>query len=215
MADNRSGTDNLWEAMTTQRAIRYWKADPVPQELLARLIEMATRAPSGSNQQPWRFLIVQDPARRKAIADAIRQKYELDEGFRNYFERGAASEDRSQRLMLRGARDLVLDLDKAPVMIIPVMYTGGPASTGILAGSSIFTAVQNLLLAARGLGLGSVMTTFQRLAEPEIRELLEIPENAVPVALLPLGYPDANFGPVKRRPAQEVTYWETWGETRE
>ncbi len=212
MTLGEQATTDLFEAMSTQRAVRYWKPDAVPAELLWKLSEMATRAPSGSNQQPWRFIFVTDPAKVKAIADAVAAKYEANEGLKTYFQRGATSEDKGTRLMLTGANNLVQDLAKAPVMVIPVMYRdGAPAATSLTAGSSIYTAVQNLLLAARGLGLGSVMTTFQTMVEQELREILGMPENAVAVAMLPLGYPDVKFGPVKRKPLEEVTYFNSWG----
>lgn len=212
MTLGEQANSDLFEAMSTQRAIRYWKPDPVPTELLWKLSEMATRAPSGSNQQPWRFIFVTDPAKVKAIADAVAAKYQENDGLRNYFQRGATSEDRGTRLMLTGANTLVQDLAKAPVMVIPVMYReGAPAATSLTAGSSIYTAVQNLLLAARGLGLGSVMTTFQTMVEQELRDILGLPENAVAVAMLPLGYPAVKFGPVKRKPVEEVTYFNSWG----
>ena len=80
----------------------------------------------------------------------------------------------------------------------------------VLSGSSIYPAVQNLLLAARALGLGTVLTTFSQRIEPTLRELLSLPDNAKPVALIPIGFPDANFGPVNRRPVEEVLHWGAW-----
>src|SRR5262245_49594849 len=122
MAGTQKPTDNLWEAMSTQRALRRLKPDPVPEEHLWKLVEMATRAPSGSNAQPWRFIIITDPARKSAVAKAVRERYEQNEGMRRYFESGAKSDDPSVRRMLGGAVDLVSGLDKAPVLIIPVIY---------------------------------------------------------------------------------------------
>ncbi|MEO6397650.1 MAG: nitroreductase family protein, partial [Tepidiformaceae bacterium] len=89
-----------------------------------------------------------------------------------------------------------------------------PAPRGLLAGSSIYLAVQNLLLTARGLGLGTVMTTFQSAMVEDLTGWLKLPPDTVPVALIPLGYPAVKFGPVKREPTEEVTHWETWGSTR-
>lgn len=210
---SREGTDDLWEAMWTQRAIRRWEEKPVPDELLVRLVEAATRAPSGSNTQPWRFIVVRDEARRRAIGGFLRAKYEANSALRGYLERAGERADRTDRLMLRGARDLFTGLDRAPALVVPCLYRCTSPVTdmnSLLAGSSIYQAVQNLLLAARGLGLGSVMTTFQQLIEPELRELLHIPADARPVALIPVGYPAANFGPVNRRPVQDVLDWEEW-----
>jgi nitroreductase len=210
-ATNTAGTSDLWEALSTQRAIRKWKPDAVPDELLRQVIEAGTKAPSGSNRQPWRFLVIREPARRAHIAKMLREKYEANEGMRRYFESGRKSEVRSQRLMLTGAENIATHLDAAPVFIIPCLYPGGANANGLLAGTSIYQAVQNIMLAARGLGLGTVMTTFQGLIDAELREYLGIPEDATPAALLPLGYPDANFGPVNRKPVAEVAFWEEWG----
>ena len=160
--------------------------------------------------QPWRWLIVRDPATRKALSEALSGHLASDEGMRSYFESGARSDDRSQRLMLTGALEIARDLARAPVIIVPCVY-GGSRADNLLAGSSNYPAVQNLLLAARGLGLGTVLTTFQARIEPALRELLRIPEDARPAALIPLGFPDANFGPTRRKPVEDVVYWDSWG----
>jgi nitroreductase len=209
----REGTDSLFDAIYTQRAIRRWRSDPVPDDLIWRVLEAATKAPSGSNTQPWRWIVVRDPATRTALSEALSAYLESDEGMRSYFESGVRSEDRSQRLMLTGALEIARDLARAPVLIVPCVY-GGSRADNLLAGSSIYPAVQNLLLAARGLGLGTVLTTFQARIEPTVRELLGLPEDARPAALIPLGFPDANFGPTRRKPVEEVVYWDSWGNSR-
>jgi nitroreductase len=210
MQISHEGTDSLFEAIYTQRAIRRWKPDPVPADLLKRVVEAATKAPSGSNQQPWRFLVVTDAGKRAAISAALHTWLESDDATREYFERGSRSDDPSTRKMLGGALSLAENIASAPVFIIPCMY-GGQRSDRLLTGSSIYPAVQNLLLAARGLGLGTVLTTFQARIEETVRGELDIPEDARPVALIPLGYPDASFGATRRRPVEEVLYWDTWG----
>jgi nitroreductase len=215
VSTNRNATTDLWEALYTQRAIRYFKPDPVPPDLLWKVIEAATRAPSGSNLQPWGFVIIQEPAARRRIADQLRAV--TASGARPSPAAGVSAEpaDRSARLMMAGATHLMAQLDSAPVFIVPCLHrVRSPVREGLLAGSSIFQAVQNLLLAARGLGLGAAMTTFQHRLEPEFSAWLQLPEETTPVALIPLGYPDADFGPVRRRPVEEVTFWETWGATR-
>ena len=216
MPGTREGTNDLWEAMYTQRAIRYFKPDPVPDELIWRIIEAATQAPSGTNLQPWGFVVVKDDAMRRRIAGKLRAAFEGNEGLRTMVEGGAKSPDRGARLMMGGVSNVFQRLDSAPVFIIPCLHNvASPAREGLLAGSSIYQAVQNLMLAARSLGLGTVMTTFQGVVGPELISWLGLPENAVPAALIPLGYPDANFGPLNRKPVDEVTHWETWGATRQ
>jgi nitroreductase len=212
MAGDRNGTDSLFEAISTQRAIRKFRPDPLPDDLLWKVLEAATRAPSGSNSQPWGFIVVQDAGQRKVISEALAHHLEENEWLRNYFEKGSQSEDRSTRLMLGGALKLAHALAEAPALIIPCIYPS--RSDALAAGSSIYPAVQNLLLAARGLGLGTVLTTFHSGIDKELRELLSLPEDAKPVALIPIGFPDANFGPTNRRPVQEVVHWGRWGATK-
>ncbi len=208
----QSGTSNLWEAMSTARAIRYFKPDPVPDELLEKCIEGATRAPSGTNLQPWGFVIVKDDAMRARIAESVRQRFMTNEQLQQYLEAGRSSDDPSKRIMMNGVSKIVSNLDSAPVFIFPCLTSAtSPAPRGLLAGSSIYLAVQNLLLTARGLGLGTVMTTFQSAMIEDLTDWLKLPPETVPVALIPLGYPAAKFGPVKRRPTAEVTHWESWG----
>lgn len=215
MTGTREGTNDLWEAMYTQRAIRYFKPDPVPEETLWKVIEAATRAPSGSNTQPWGFVVVQDAAMRKRIGDALREGFMANEQMKAYVESGRTSGDRTLKLMMGGVTNIIEHLDSAPVFVFPCLVGAtSPAPQGLLAGSSIYQAVQNLMLAARGLGLGTVMTTFQAGIRTQLTAWLSLPEAAVPAALIPMGYPDANFGPVKRKPVEEVTHWERWGEQR-
>jgi nitroreductase len=202
-------TDNFFDVLYTQRAIRHFRPDPVPRDLLLKVIEAGTKAPSGSNRQPWAFLVVDDAATRQEISRLLREHLQADDQMREYFTRGAGSEDRTERLMLSGALGLAENLAKAPALIIPCLY---PKGEGLMAGSSIYPAVQNILLAARALGLGTVLTTFNARIEPALRDLLAIPEDARPAALIPIGYPDAKFGPTRRKPASEVTFWGRWGQ---
>ena len=160
---SREGTDSFFEAIYTQRAIRRFKPDPVPDDLLLRVLEAATKAPSGSNQQPWRFLVVRDAAKRKAMSEALKAHLQSNEAMRTYFESGAQSDDRSKRLMLTGALELAYHIDAAPAVIIPCLTSG---SDRLLGGSSIDPAVQNLLLAARALGLGTVLTGVVKRTKP-------------------------------------------------
>lgn len=213
--DGTAGTSDLWEAMYTQRAIRYFKPDPVPRELIWKVIEAATRAPSGSNLQPWGFVVLEEAESRKRIADRLRETFAANEGIRTMIETGTKSGDRTARLMMGGVENIFMRFDSAPVFIIPCLHNvASPARDGLLAGSSIYQAVQNLMLAARALGLGTVMTTFQAGMAKELREWLSLPEDSVATALIPMGYPAAKFGPLKRKPVETVTHWERWGEHR-
>ena len=192
----------LFEAIHTQRAIRYLKPDPVPNELIRKLIEAATKAPSGTNRQPWKFIIIRDAETKRRIG----------EYYRHIVPRLRHLADEKPRIY-ESATYLAKHLHKVPVLILACIENGGPSTLG--KGSSIYPAVQNLLLAARGLGLGSVLTTFHKQYEREIKELLGIPDNVETAALLPVGFlaDGIHYGPTRRSPVEEVTYWERWGST--
>ena len=209
----REPTDDVWEAIYTQRAIRYWEEKPVPRALLEQVIEAASKAPSGSNTQPWIFVVIDDRAKLDEIAALMRGFFEAAEPIRNLISAGEKSEDKSERLMLKGAKQFFTKLERAPAIIIPCLYqvaspTPDPAS--LLAGSSIYMAVQNLMLSARALGLGTLMTTAHAMIEPNLREMLSLPDDAHPVALIPIGFAGANFGPTNRKDVDEVLRWNGW-----
>ena len=193
----------LFEAMYTQRAIRHLKPDPVPDELIKKVLDAGIRAPNGGNAQRWAFVVIKDQATRRAIA----------ERYKNVpvppHPAGSVSQQRTDE----SAAYLTDHLAEVPVFILAcVQHDGSPSD--IQRGASIYPAVQNMLLAARGLGLGSVMTTRQRRGfEKEIKELLGIPENVETAALLPLGFPQegAVYGRTTRKPVEEVAYADRWG----
>jgi F420 biosynthesis protein FbiB-like protein len=207
---------DFFEVVHTQRSIRKFRPDPVPDEALWQMIDAAIRAPSGGNTQPWAWLIVRDEAKRKVIADAVR------EGVGDLQAALAEAEKlptESQRRMRRASVAFRYDVTSAPVLIIPCLVN--PTSptrdiNSLFAGSSIYGAVQNLMLAARALGLGTVLTTFNMTHEDLIRREFGLPDDTRPVAVIPVGYPDGqNFGPTTRKAAETVTHWDRWGQTRE
>ena len=196
----------LFEAIYTQRALRRLKPDPVPDELLHKVIEAATKAPSGSNAQDWRFLVIRDPGIKEKVAQFYKRAWDEIFGAR------AARPEQLGNRIRSSAQHLAEHMAEAPVLILVcVQHHGGPSR--MVRGASIYPAVQNLLLAARGLGLGSVLTTLHKRYEDEIKRLLGIPENVETAALLPLGLPSpgVKYGPNKRKPVQEVTYYNQWG----
>jgi nitroreductase len=211
VGDGAATTDDIWEAMWTQRAIRYFRPEPVPDELLRKVIEAGTRAPNGTNQQRWAFMVVRDEGLRQKIGDHVARAIGEEPAFQARVDAGIASDDRSTRLMMSGGKHLAANLASAPALIFPCVV--GPHPEGMdrmLFGSSIYLAAQNIMLAARAKGLGTVMTIFQLRMIAELREWLGIPENVTPVALIPIGWPDANFGPVKREPVEDVLHWDRW-----
>lgn len=201
----------LFEAMYTQRAVRRLKPDPVSDELVAKLIEAATKAPSGGDRQPWAFVVIRDAAARKQIGawylDAWNKTYgAIPEASR------AAMPDRTKRV-ISSAEHLAFHFGEAPVLILVCARGLLPPDLAYAASShygSIFPAVQNLLLAARGLGLGATLTTLHKMHEAELKQLLGIPEKVETVALIPIGHPAGKYGPTKRRPIEDVTHVERW-----
>ena len=196
----------LFEAMYTQRAIRQFKPDPVSDDVVRKLIEAATKAPSGGNSQPWRFLVIRDAESKRVIGEYYNRAWDA--------AYGAQSTSTLQSHVRTSAANLAEHMHEVPVLIMAcIQHDGSPGTMG--RGSSIFPAVQNLLLAARGLGLGSVITSLHKRYEQEIKELLGIPENVETAALLPIGYPadGVTYGPTRRSPVEEVTYQERWGST--
>jgi nitroreductase len=206
---------DFFDVVHTQRAIRKFRPDPVPQEAIWRMIDAAIRAPSGGNTQPWAFLVLTDPAKRKVISDAVAAGNTDAEARRAE----AMTFDPARRRMRLGSIAFRENVAAAPCLIIPCLVKPtSPTSdmTSLFAGSSIYGAVQNMMLTARALGLGTLMTTFNVAIEPLLRKEFGLPEDAKPVAVIPVGYPaeGERFGPTTRKPVESVTYWDGWGQTR-
>ena len=196
----------LFEAIYSQRAIREFKPDPVPDELIHKLIEAAAKAPSGSNRQSWKFLVIRDLELKRKIGEYYNQARSARYGN----DAAPASNIPPRR---RAASNYMAEhLHEVPVLILVcVEHNGGPSTMS--RGGSIYPAVQNLLLAARGLGLGSVITSLHKRYEEEIKGLLGIPDNVETAALLPIGYPadGVRYGRTTRAPVAEVTFYNRWG----
>jgi nitroreductase len=204
----------LFEAIYTQRAIRRLKPDPVPEPLIRRLIDAAVRAPSGGNRQPWAFVVIREPETKRQIGAWYLDAWNRTYGAIPQEERDAMTE--AMRRTYRSAEHLAHHLAEAPVLIL-VCAREAPSPGGADAAGhygSIFPAVQNLLLAARGLGLGATLTTLHKLHEEEVKQLLGIPNEVETIALIPVGYPIGKYGPNARRPVERVTHWERWGNRR-
>lgn len=197
---------DVFEAMGTARAIRYLKPDPVDPELIEKLIWAATRASSPGNSQGWDFVVITDPDAKASIGGAV------DDAMAGIFREPPADADRSVRLMLNGARALAGSLATAPVLILVcgrMVYPPGNPDE-MLVWSACYPAAQNLIVAARALGLGATFTTFQRRAEQVVRGTLGIPDDVRMAALIPVGWPDREHGPVNRKPVEEVIHWDRW-----
>ena len=206
---------DFFDVIHTQRSIRRFLPDPVPEEAIWKMIDAAIRAPSGSNLQPWIWLVVRDQPKREAIARPIRERFEAGGRLEEMRRNAERMEDPTRRRMMRGAIDFFENAASAPVLIVPCLVDVASPVTDprtLLAGSSIYGAVQNLMLAARAQGLGTVLTTFNSFMEDTLRVVLHIPDGAVPACIVPVGYPDRQrFGPTSRKPVEAVTYWDDWG----
>jgi len=191
----------LFEAIDTQRALRYFKPDPVPEELITRILRAGIGAPSGSNSQGWAFIVIRDQETRNKIGEYSRKLgLTAPEGLNHW-----------QQRMYRGAVHLAHNMEKVPVYILVCSQEksgGGPG------GSAIYPAVQNMLLAARGLGLASVLVTRNLSFEADLKRDLGIPDDVNTHALLPIGYPaeGVKYGPTRRSPVEEVAHSDRWGE---
>ena len=197
---------DVFEAMGTARAIRFLKPDPVAPELIERLVWAATRASSPGNSQAWEFVVVTDADKKARIGGAI------SDAISGLIRDPGPEADRSVRLMLTGAKALANALATAPVLVLVCGSNVYPPASPdeLMIWSACYPAAQNLIVAARALGLGATFTTFQRRAEHVVRSTLAIPDEVRMAALIPIGWPDRAHGPVNRRPVEEVIHWEGW-----
>jgi nitroreductase len=193
---------DLFSVVTRQRACRAFSAEPVSDDDVERILDAATHAPSAENRQPWEFVVVRDAGARAAIGDLTRRAWEA--------HGRAFSEARLAPGMLaevdRGATG---GIAAAPVQI--VVCADVERGLEVTVASSIFPAVQNLLLAATALGLGSALTTITTTFAKDLVALLDLPASVVPVAVVPLGRPEKKLGPSRRDPFAEHTHRERYG----
>jgi nitroreductase len=193
---------DFFEVVHTQRAARSFLPDDVDDQTLARILTAATHAPSAENSQPFVFVVVRDPHLRATIGDITRRAWE---GGARTFE-----ESRLPTAMLRDVdRGAMGGIAAAPVLVV-VCGDTRLADRRTL-GSSIFPAVQNLLLAAHALGLGSTLSTLPVLAGDELPPALGLPPEVLPLAVVPLGHVPAPLGPPRRRPLSEKAHLNRYG----
>ena len=201
------------EALHSTPARRYLSTEPISEEVLWALLDAAVRGPSGGNTQRWAWVVVTDQELKKQIAGFYRDGWEKAYGSRREQILGADpdSDGMSKRSFL-AADHLAAHLEEAPVWVIPVLL-GAARSGNPRLGSSIYGAVQQLMLAARAHGVGSTLTTLYTGHEDDVRKLLNLPENALTMALIPLGYPArGRWAQPKRRPLDEVVFQERYEE---
>jgi nitroreductase len=219
----------LFEAIHTARSLRRLKPDPVPQALITQVLDAAIRAPSGGNAQTWSFFVVRDPHLRRELGRLYRKGSDIAAA--SYAARGRPAhltQDQFDRMMAAG-KYLWDHMGEAPVLLVPCLrpppappYDALPPAMQAryaeeleymrrIRGASIYPAVQNIMLACRGLGLGTVLTTNHIRCEDEVKALLGIPADVDTYGLMPIGWPMGKFGPLTRRPLAEVAFDDRWG----
>jgi len=210
-----SDTVGLLEGLSTTRAIRRYTDDPVPDSALRAILFAATRAPSGSNRQPYRFITLTDgpnaQAAKTLIGGAARRLWGAKRENDGYDSGSGTTENSPKARMAASMQEYVDHFDRVPVLILPCLVRYRAPSSA--EGASIYPACQNILLAARALGYGGVLTGFNGFVDAELRELLGIPEGVFIAATITLGRPQGHHGPVRRRPMGELVYGESWGES--
>ena len=197
---------DFFEVVTTQRAIRRLKPDPIPDEVLRQIMDAAICAPSGGNRQGWSFLVVRDPAKRARLGDLYREAWGELMKVPYYRDAASAPPDSPAGKMLASARHLGEHLGEAPALILACIALDPGVKPTLTTGASIYPAVQNIMLAARALGIGSCITTIHKFRDAQVKDLLGIPADVETAALIPLGYPRGKFGRPPRRPLREVAF---------
>ncbi|HKQ64136.1 MAG TPA: nitroreductase family protein [Methylomirabilota bacterium] len=205
------GNTDLFEIMHTMRAMRRLKPDPVPDELIKKILEAGSCAPNGGNTQRWRFLVIKDRKIKQAVQVWYKRAFDEVVGPRYLKSAPPPGVTREQYNRQHAAVEYLTDhFHEAPVWIVACLEEGSTAPTR-MSGASIYPAVQNMLLAARALGLGATLTTRHLLFEKETEAALGLPPGVHSYAILPIGYPMGNFGPVGRGPLKEIVYQDHWG----
>jgi nitroreductase len=230
----------LHAVMSTMRAMRRLKPDPVPREVLEQLVEAATWAPSGGNQQQYSWVVVTDRAKMAELAKLWEQCHDyyvsimadapaemLDERRRERllgalrFQRDHFAETPAvivacydlsglRSHLMHNAKTLAQQAAGLGARRVAMLATTAKRSGDMSEAASVYPGVQNLLLTARALGLAATLTTWHLFFEPEFKKTLGIPRGVKTFALIPIGYPRGNFGPVRRRPAADAIHWEGW-----
>lgn len=207
----------LLEGLGTTRAIRRYRDEPVPPAALRAILFAATRAPSGSNRQPFRFLVLTDgPMAQRAkrlIGEGARRTWGAKREVDRYDVGSGSVESSPKARMARAMQQYVDEFEQVPVLILPCLVRYREPTP--MEGASVYPACQNLLLAARAVGYGGAFTGWNFMVDKELRELLDIPDGTFIAGTITLGRPAGRQGPVRRRPLSELVYEERWGKPAE
>jgi nitroreductase len=202
----------LLAGIASTRAIRRYKNEPIPEQDLRAILFGATRGPSGSNRQPFRFMVLADSERARqakaligeAAREVWRAKFERDG-----YAAGSGQNANSKKARMAATMDhYVAQFEQSPVLVLPCLVRYREPTP--MEGASVYPAVQNLLLSARALGYGGVITGFHHAVEGQLKTLLEIPQEVFIAATVTLGKPQGKHGPVRRRPMAELVFGDSW-----
>lgn len=213
-------TTGLYEAMSTLRAVRRLKPDPIPDEVLHRVLQAACWAPTGGNQQPWRVIVVRDQEKKQSLADIYRPEWQrYVAGFAKRLEALEGDERAKWERTLVAGDHLADHLAEAPAILLFCADFKMMAVTdakldriSLVGGGSVYPPVQNAMLACVAEGLGCTLTTLHCLREDEVKKALEIPADWATAAMVPIGYPMlTGHGPITRRGPEAMAYDDTFG----
>jgi len=212
VSDAEASRVGLLEGLDTTRSIHRYLPDPVPDEDLARILWAATRAPSGSNSQPYRFVVLRDGPRaqqaKALLGDSFRASWAAKSS-REGWREGSGADPSSRKARSAATMQRFVDrFEEIPVVVLVCALRHRAPHPH--EGASIYPACQNLLLAARALGYGSTITVFHLAREAELRALLGIPEDVFIAATMPLGRPEGRHGPLRRRPVKDLVWDDGW-----
>lgn len=206
---------DLLEGMATTRAIRRYTSDDIPVEDLNSILWHASRAPSGSNRQAFRFLVLRHGDKASLVkgilGEAFRSGWKAKSSADGYSSGSGRNESSPKSRQARAMQQYVDHFEDIPVVVLVCLIRHRAADP--YEGASVYPACQNLLLAARALGYGGVMTMWHHAVEGELREVLGIPADVALSACITLGRPAGSHGPVRRRPIGELVFDDAWGET--
>ena len=206
----------LLDAIRTTGACRYFKPDPIPDDVLARIFDAARYGPQGGNRQPVRYVVVRDPDVKRSLGEWY---LNIWRSVVQMASRGEYRVGTGANRMLDAGTHMAEHFAEIPVLVVVCAVLNDLARTdanldrpGVVGGASIYPSVQNLLLAARSEGIGGVFTTLLCAVEPQVKELLGIPDELITCATIPLGYPERPFPKkLKRGPISEAVFADHYG----
>ncbi len=213
-AGEEGGPVDLLTGLATTRAIRRYTDEPIPDDDLAAIVWHASRAPSGSNRQPFRFLVLRDGPRAAAAKTLLGSSFRRGWAAKlrnDGYDASAEADPTSPKARTAAAMQHYVDhLEAVPVVVLVCLERYRDPNP--FEGASVYPACQNLLLAARALGWGGALTMWHQMVETELRELLAIPDHVALSACITLGRPAGAHGPVRRRPIGDLVFDGGWGE---